>query len=214
MFISPPSSSIAIIGASLIGLELALSLLQTQLYRAEDITIYDRRDAKTPDPANRSGVVLTPNGLKILDSLGIFDTIRHKCWQSRYRTYRNDKDELVRKTLIANEELYGYTNHRIWRRSILEALLAAVNSKGVSIVWNAKFGGVIGETGDEVHFIVNGKEQHASMLIGADGIYSTVRKYLDPAVGPEYTGTMGVLAHIKWDDVDWPFENYERNCTL
>ena len=214
---SAPSSSpsnIAIIGASLSGLELTLALLKAELYRAEEITIYEARRQDYPDLANRSGVVLTPNGLKVLDSIGILNRIRHNCWQSRYRTYRNDKDELVRKTLVANEELYGYTNHRIWRRSLQDALLSAVNEKGVRIIWNAKFEYVVHEVQDEVHFMVNGKEHHAGLLIGADGIYSGVRKYLDPDAGPEYTGTMGVLAHIQWDDVQWPTDDYERNCTI
>ncbi len=214
MSLSTAPPSIAIIGASLTGLELALSLLQSHLYRAHEITIYDSRTPNTADPANGSGVVLTPNGLKVLDSLGVLNRIRHQCWQSRYRTYRNDKDELVRKALIANEELYGYTNHRIWRRSLLEALLAAVTEKGVRVIWDAKFDFIMRETESEVHFMVNGKEQHAQILIGADGIYSSVRKYLDPKASPEYTGIMGVLAHIGWDEVQWPTEDYERNCTI
>ena len=151
-------------------------------------------------------MVLTPNGLAILDSLGVLDRIRDVCWLSEFRTYKNDRDETVRKTLIANESLYGYKNHRVWRKVLLDALLAMVAERGVRITWEARFEGVIREAdhgnGDGVvEFKVNGQSHIANMLIGADGIYSTVRKYLDGDVGPEYTGVVGVLSHIRWDEV-------------
>lgn len=208
------SPSVAIIGASLTGLSLTLCLLHYGLFSPEDITIYDLRAPEIPDPANASGIVLTPNGLAILDDLGILSRFKHLCWLSEYRTFKNDRDETVRKTVIANESLYGYKNHRVWRKTLLEALLAAVQERGVPIRWEAKFEKVVRESDDGVSFVVNGEETTASMLFGADGIYSSVRKYLGPGIGPEYTGVTGVLSHIRRDEVRWPYESYEKACTI
>ena len=209
-----PSDSIAIIGASLTGLLLTLSLLHHELFIPRDIVIYDLRQRSTPDPANSSGVVLTPNGLRILDDLGVLKRFAHLCWLSDYRTYKNDRGETIRKTLVANEELYGYKNHRVWRRILLETLLNMVEERGVIIHWQSRFEGVIDEGDTGVQFLVNGAEKTTGILAGSDGIYSTVRKYIDGDVQPEYTGIMGVLSHIRWDAVQWPSKDHERACTI
>ena len=54
----------------------------------------------------------------------------------------------------------------------------------------------------------------ADLLIGADGLYSTVRQYIYPKIEPEYTGTTGLIAHIPRASVAWPYEDYERNATI
>lgn len=214
MTTSPAPKSIAIIGASLTGLILTLSLLHHDLYSPETITVFDVRQRETPDAANSSGVVLTPNGLRVLDQLGILPRFAHLCWLSDYRTYKNDRGDTLRKTLIANEQLYGYKNHRVWRGVLLQTLLEMVEEKGVMIYWGAKFDQVLDEGVPGVRFRVNGEEKLAGMLIGADGIYSSVRKYIDPQIQPEYTGVVGVLSHIRWDAVPWPSTDHERACTI
>jgi len=89
-----------------------------------------------------------------------------------------------------------------------------VKEKGVEIRWMSRFEGVVSEGEAHVVFRVNGQEEVAGMLVGADGIYSTVRRYICPDVKPEYTGVLGVLSHIRWDAVKWPNEDYERACTI
>jgi 2-polyprenyl-6-methoxyphenol hydroxylase-like FAD-dependent oxidoreductase len=214
----PPS--IAIIGASLTGLSLALSLLSSphRLTSPDTLKIYDLRSPSSttePPPEHSSGVVLTPNGLSVLSSLGVLPRIAPKCWLSRYRTYKNEADATVRKILIADEAIYGFANHRVWRRVLLEALLEMLAESGVDVNWNCRFEGVLSEDDAGVVFKVNGQENRVDMLFGADGIHSSVREYVSPDdVGPEYTGISGVLSHIPWDSVAWPYENYERACTI
>lgn len=210
-----PATSIAIVGASITGLSLTLSLLHANLFSSTAIIIYDIRSPEKPDPANSSGVVLTPNGLLILSSLGILQRFEEKCWLSEHRTFKNHRDETTRKVLITNEALHGFRNHRVWRRVLLDVLMEMVREKGVQIRWESKFEGVVSETEEEVVFRINGKEERASMLIGADGIHSSVRRYVSPENdGPEYTGIAGVLSHIPWDSVSWPYADYERACTI
>ena len=210
------------------------------------------------DPSTTaSGVILTPNGLSVLSELGILQRIKSRCWTATHRTFRSDPgDRLVKKVRISGEELgYGFENHRCWRGVLVEELLRMVREKGLRIEWGCRFEGIVdgecegGEVGvaeGAVKFRLSrsgsSEEQRstivasADMLVGADGIYSSVRKYLDPDAKPIYTGTTGVLAHIRWDDVDWPAVDdsinangtkgehsdsgpttthpYERQCTL
>lgn len=126
-------------------------------------------------------------------------------------------------------------------------LLKAVSEQGVQVQWGVRFemvveetavgeegGGVVIETsresGDGPSAERVRKRCVADVLVGADGIHSTVRKYIAPDCESEYTGTTGVLAHIPWDSVRWPEvvddggagdvqevgrrHAYERQCTL
>ena len=89
-----------------------------------------------------------------------------------------------------------------------------LQERGVTIHYNAKFGGIVSENDEGVKFNINEQIVETSLLIGSDGIYSTVRKYLAPGIEPEYTGLVGVLSHIPWTSVKWPYPDYERNATI
>lgn len=144
----------------------------------------------------------------------MFDRIKSRCWKSEFRTYKNDKDETTRKALIANEELYGYKNHRLYRRLLLAEMKLMLDERRVPVIYEAKFEGILTDNQDGVKFQVDGKEEKAAMLIGADGIYSSVRNFLSPGTIPEYTGVVGVLSHIDRSTVAWPYVDYEKACTI
>lgn len=190
------------------GCALALALALRKI----PVTVYEARPADSD--VLGSGVVLTPNGLWVLDRLGVFSRIRHRSYVSTHRIFKNDKDETVRTIPIANEELYGYLNHRIWRKLLLDEMKQLLLEQGVRINYRSKYGGMISDRDDGVSFLINGDEVHASLLIGSDGIYSNVRKHLDPDICPEYTGIVGILSHIKRASVKWPYEDYECNATI
>ncbi|EMC95178.1 hypothetical protein BAUCODRAFT_530137 [Baudoinia panamericana UAMH 10762] len=200
---------IAVIGAGLGGCALALALSAHNI----PITIYELRDEDAP--ILNSGVILTPNGLRVLDFLGVFDRVKDRCYKATYRNFKNAKDETVRSVYIANEQSYGYCNHRIWRRILLKEMRGMLVERQVTILYNTKFEGIVYESKNEgVDFTVNGQIRHASLLIGSDGIYSRVRSHLSPDIIPEYTGIIGLLSHIPRASVAWPYEDYVLNFTL
>lgn len=159
-------------------------------------------------------MILTPNGLQVLDKLGVFARITARCWKSEFRTFKNDKDETTKKILITNESLYGYKNHRIWRRLLLAEMKLMLAERNLEIEYNAKFEGIVSENENRVVFRIKGREEQSSMLVGADGIYSSVRKYIAPGIAPEYTGVTALLAHIPRNTVRWPYPDYEPACTI
>lgn len=80
-------SEIAIIGAGIAGLALALSLHAVGI----NSTVYESRDA----PLNIGGaVMLSPNGLKILDQIDIYDDIRSKGYAFDTLYFRTVEGEL------------------------------------------------------------------------------------------------------------------------
>ncbi|KAJ7780892.1 hypothetical protein B0H16DRAFT_1496469 [Mycena metata] len=81
--IQPMSQEVAIIGAGLSGLSLALALHQQSI----PFTIYESR----PDaPLNIDGaVMLSPNALRILDHLGVYDIMRTRGYNFTKLEYRD-----------------------------------------------------------------------------------------------------------------------------
>lgn len=161
-----------------------------------------------------SGVVLTPNGLRVLDHLGVLPRVADRCYISTHRVFKNDKDETTKKVRIGGPDAYGYDNHRIWRGLLLDEMRQMLRDRSVSIMFDSKFHGIVSDHADGVSFLIGSDTHHASLLIGSDGIYSTVRNHLAPHIRPEYTGLVGILSHIKYSSVAWPYPNYERNATI
>ena len=89
-----------------------------------------------------------------------------------------------------------------------------LEERHVPVTYEAKFEGVLTDNQDGVKFQANGKEEKAAMLIGADGIYSSVRAFLSPGTVPEFTGVVGVLSHIDRFTVAWPYVDHEKACTI
>ena len=158
-------------------------------------------------------MILTPNGLSVLAELGVYERIKGMCWTSEYRTFKNREGETTRKVRVAGEEVYGFKNHRLWRRELQGCLRGMVEERGVRVLFGMRFEGVVEERVEKVDFTVGGERVEVGMLVGADGIYSSVRRYLDEA-GPEYMGMFGVLGHIRYDEVDWPEGWEDKQFTI
>lgn len=200
------STQVDIIGAGLAGTALALAL-RKEGYACR---VWEARSQEASQIS--SGVILTPNALRSLDQLGVLARIRDRCWIAAHRTYANEDDEITRRTLIADESRYGYTNHRVWRSVLLDEMRAMLSELDVPITYLAKLTSIESDSSSEVTFRINGMMQHTQLLIGADGIYSTVRRYISE-IEPEYTGVIGVLTHIKSLSVHWPRREFMQ-CTI
>lgn len=173
--------------------------------------IYERRSEGAD--VLTSGVVITPNGCRVLDELGILARIESKSYRSEYNVTKNEKDETVEKIQVASKESSGYLYHRLYRLTLLQALKNMLNERNIPVFYNYKFEKIISETADGVIFQVSGEERKAAALVGCDGIHSSVRHYLTDAV-PEYTGILCVYGHIPTSCVEWPDEDFKTGCTI
>ncbi|TVY25854.1 FAD-dependent urate hydroxylase [Lachnellula hyalina] len=182
--------NIAIIGSGLSGLSLALALHQQNI----PCTIYESR----PASLNIGGaVMLSPNALKILDALGIYERVRDKGYNFETLEYKNGSGELLEVYEFGSKEKYGYEALRIYRTVLIDELLAMLKEKDISIVFGKKFTKVVAETENDVTWeFQDGSTQTADILVGADGIHSTVRCYLYPDLVPAFTGMAGVTAAV------------------
>jgi 2-polyprenyl-6-methoxyphenol hydroxylase-like FAD-dependent oxidoreductase len=181
----------AIIGAGLSGLCLALALHQQSL----PCTVYESRAA----PLNIGGaVMLSPNALRVLDALGIYSAVKTQGYSFDMLHFRDLAGDLTETYEFGSQAKYGYPALRIYRHVLIDALLAALRERRVAVEYGRKFSHVVAETdADGVTFaFADGSTAEAGRLVGADGIHSTVRKYLYPDLETRFLGMAGMTAAV------------------
>ncbi|PMD24549.1 putative salicylate hydroxylase [Hyaloscypha hepaticicola] len=190
--------NVAIIGAGLSGLSLAVALQQQNI----SCTLYER----LASPLNIGGaVMLSPNALKILDALSVYPRIRNKGYSFETLEYKDGDGKLMEVYEFGGEAKYGYKGLRIYRTALIEELLEILREQGVKLVFGKKFKRVVEESEDGVKWeFEDGEIGEASLLVGADGINSSVRKYLYPDLTPTFTGGIGITAAVPTSQLKLP----------
>lgn len=178
---------IAIIGAGLGGLTLALILK----HHGIDTKIYELRGT---DYDFGGAIMLSPNALRVLDSINAYERIRPLGFSFETLTFRTDFDfKAIGTYYFGSEAKYGYKALRIYRNVLIAELRKMVSEKGIPIEYHRKFTHVVSEDASGVTFaFADGLKESAPLLIGVDGIHSKVREYLDPGMVASYSGFLGV----------------------
>ncbi|KAJ9650105.1 hypothetical protein H2198_010582 [Neophaeococcomyces mojaviensis] len=184
------ADEVAIIGAGLSGLTLALALHQQGI----KATVYESRSA----PLNIGGaVMLSPNALKVLDALGLYQNVRSKGYNFDLLEMQKITGELLETYEFGGIDKYGYQANRIYRHELIDVILSDIKAKNISVIYGKKFLRVVEETNDHVTWESDdGQQNTAALLVGADGIHSSVRKYLYPGLEPKFTGMGGITAAV------------------
>ncbi|KKY16579.1 putative fad dependent oxidoreductase [Diplodia seriata] len=194
---SPIASNIAIIGGGLASLTLALSLHQ----RGIPCTIYEAR----PESASTPGaLMLSPNALRILDSLSIYPQIRDLGFNFSTVAFKNAAEETTDLYHLGGAAQYTYPCLRIYRQTLLLALRSAAARAGIAIHYSHKFLSIASTspTTGPTTFAVqtpDGRTTNAtaSLLVGADGIHSRVRtQHVAPSAPAHYEGRVAITFAI------------------
>jgi 2-polyprenyl-6-methoxyphenol hydroxylase-like FAD-dependent oxidoreductase len=178
------TEQVALIGAGLSGLTLALALHQQSI----PCIVYEGRSA--PEDI-RGAIILSPNALRILDELHIYARIRSLGHESETVLFRTEDDQLVDSYEIGNEK-YGYKGLRIYRYALINELLAALAERHIPVHYGKKF------------VRIRSESEHAMSWEWGDGIYSRVRAYLYPELKPQFIGIVAVAAAVPTSCVDVP----------
>ncbi|KAG9584780.1 salicylate hydroxylase, partial [Aureobasidium melanogenum] len=202
------STEISIIGAGIAGLALAISL------HAQGIpcAIYETR----PEPQNiGGGVMLSPNSLKLFDNMGIYEDLRRLGYSFDTLYFRDLAGSLKETYPFGSVEKFGYSGLRVYRFELIDLLLEKVNSSNIPIRFNHKFSHVVSETEDTVTWqLIDGTTKTSSLLVGADGIHSRVRKYMYPNLSPNFTGIAGITAAVPTTNLKLPSPDYKMPVTI
>jgi 2-polyprenyl-6-methoxyphenol hydroxylase-like FAD-dependent oxidoreductase len=205
------SPKIAIIGAGLSGLALALALHKNGL---TNITIYESRPA-TLDIGG--AIMLSPNALKVLNAIGVYSRLRPRSYEFDTLHFRKSDDTMtpVDTFEFGSAAKYGYQALRVYRYELIDVLHELIREKdGISIEYGKKFARVLSETKEGVTWSFADESQaSASLLIGADGLHSQVRTYLHPDIEPRFTKAIGVTAAVPTAQLQLP-SGFETPVTI
>lgn len=196
--ISTSPTQVAIIGAGLSGLTLAISLH----HQGIPCHIYELRD---PSVRTSGALMLSPNALRILNTLGLYERLKIQGYNFEIVDYKNHDQITTDVYYLGQEKLYGYKALRIYRQTLLTELRAEAKTLQIPITYGVKFSHVVSEDESGVSFaFTNGTTESAGILVGADGIHSTVRKYLHPNVVPKYSGMVAITCALQRAKLHYP----------
>jgi 2-polyprenyl-6-methoxyphenol hydroxylase-like FAD-dependent oxidoreductase len=170
----------AIIGGGIAGPVAALALHKAGIAA----TVHE----SYPSPAEGLGgtIALAPNGVAALDIVGAGDPVRQVA-DPAYRQVTS-----VNGKRVALPGLSGVEPLQVVRRGDLYQILRdRAAADGVGIEHGKELVSVREEPAAVTAMFADGSSVTADVLIGADGVHSTVRRLIDPdAPGPRYTGML------------------------
>ena len=180
------------------GLCLALCLRS----RSIQCSIYEQR----AEPFNQGGsIALFPNGLSILDSLHLYRQIHQAGFDIEDTVTKDETYTTVFRSKMSNAKLYGYKVLRVRRDAVVRVLISSAEQQGIQIYLNRKFMHVVSEHAESVTFELDGGERRtATLLVGADGIHSRVRRGFPDAPSPVYHGQAGLAWTLPKDNIRFP----------
>lgn len=199
---------VAIIGAGLSGLTLALALHQQGI----NATVYESRSS----PLNIGGaVMLSPNALKVLNALGLYEKVQSRGYNFDLLEFLKANGEFIETYEFGSKEKYGFQGNRIYRHELIDVILSEVLAKEIPVVFGRKYLRVVEETDEHVVWeSSDGQKSEASLLTGADGIHSSVRKYIYPDIEPKFVGMAGITAAVPASQVVYQGGRIDKPLTI
>lgn len=184
---------IGIVGGGIGGVALAASLKS----RGFESHIFERAPAFGEVGA---GIQMTPNAVKIMRALGIFEPLQKVSFLPQNIIGRNWRTarEMWRTPLAADcPRLYGAPFFHVHRADLHRILLEQIDLGATRLGVACTDVGQKGQTAFAK--FSDGSEFEADVIVGADGIHSTVRRSLFGDEPPRFTGNMCWRAVVPFD---------------
>ncbi|HET6270895.1 MAG TPA: FAD-dependent oxidoreductase [Arthrobacter sp.] len=187
------STDVLVIGGGMAGLAGALALREN----GADVTLVERA-AEFGEVG--AGLQMAPNASRILKRWGLLEKALEIGVRPKHLVFRDavTGEELTRQTLGGEfEERYGAPYLVIHRSDLHRILLEACQAAGVRLVNNVLVEGVETVDGRGVAHTASGVDYEADVVIGADGLKSTLRATVSddgpvPSAFVAYRGTVPV----------------------
>jgi FAD-dependent urate hydroxylase len=170
-----------------------------------EVEHYERQPVLGPAGA---GIVLWPNGVKILLALGLGDGLRqigHTL--DRVLTRTNRGEPIAEMPVGELERRLGAPVYAVSRTDLQALLVEAVGSGALRLGAN---GIRVEQTAaDATAYFEDGCNAAGDVLVGADGIHSIVRQAVAGVVEPRYTGLVNWVGLIANDELLPEHTGYE-----
>lgn len=109
--------------------------------------------------------MLSPNALRVLDSVGIYKKIRDKSLQFDVLTFKDGQYKTTDEYYFGSKKLYGYHAIRIMRKQLLDEMKAMVRERQIPTHYESKLVSITSDGPDEVKFaFADGRAESAPLL--------------------------------------------------
>ncbi|MGW1028131.1 FAD-dependent oxidoreductase [Streptomyces sp. NPDC002577] len=186
---TPRTRTALVIGGGIAGPVAAMALQKAGI----TASIHEAHQASADNVGG--GLTIAPNGLSALDTIGAGDAVRPV---GTPVTALVIQDWAGRRLAEFGNPPGVAPMQFVWRADLYRALYAEAVRRGIRIEHGKQLVGAR-ETADGVTArFADGTRARADILIGADGIRSTVRTLIDPAApGPAHTGLISFGARVQ-----------------
>ncbi|KAI0384427.1 salicylate 1-monooxygenase [Hypomontagnella monticulosa] len=195
---------IAIIGAGIAGLGATIAL---QHHPAIDVQVYEKAAELREIGAS---IALGPNGMRTLERLGVNNALDDEiAFRNKSRhpmIYRHWKtNEIVSTDSHAGKVEYRHLTSRFYRAHLQEALAQHVDPSRIHLSKAFESATIDAATHKPLITFTDGTTATADIILGADGIHSSVRTFFVPTSSTAWTGWVAFrsvfpyshIAHIK-----------------
>lgn len=184
---------VAIVGSGIGGLAAANALSQ----RGIDVRVYEQAEQLAEVGA---GVAVQPNGVRILRRLGLGAVVERRGSRWTDAQYCRLDGTVVAPILPSSHGPIDYFG--MHRADLLDMLLTTLPGDVVRPGHRC-----IGFEQDQEHAMVvfaTGARVTADVVVGADGIHSTLQPHVAPVADPIHSGSTAYRGVITTESVSWP----------
>jgi len=185
---------VAVVGGGIGGVATATALLQAGI----DVRLYEQAPALAEVGA---GVAVQPNGVRVLQRLGLQDALlRHGArWiDPQFRRC----DGTYAAAMWPAERAHEITFYGMHRADLLAMFVAGLPPAVVTT--GHRLLAITQDAAQVTLAFANGAQATADVVVGADGIHSTVQRFVTAPSPPRYSGSVAFRGLVRAASVSWP----------
>lgn len=157
------------------------------------------------------GFSIAPNGVHVLNTIGVYELLKDLVYHAETMWMKDEQGKILVESPFGDEKIYGLPSLNMSRPLLYRTLAAKLKERNIEVQYEKRLVSYEEQEDCVVATFEDGTTATGSILVGADGIKSAVRKVMLPK-GPEpsYVGIVGVGGFLNLDQLP-PIPENELN---